>query len=271
LDEEPEPGGSVSLSDDSISYVIQSVSGTYVDNTSRMVIVLSQEKPTPSAPGAVITIRYKYSQVRLTGHDFLQIGTGGITTTNHPGDPTQPPAQGNEINETFPGRVYYVSTDQNGNFRVGEFFKIDQATGTATLNANAFNLAGLTSLRLGSIGAQLGESINEFSSDATLGGNSNIAVPTEFAVKRYVDTIIADEAAMSQPIGSYNYNSSDQITGFIEGFDGQTRTVGGITYDASDRVTGYTETFVTSTETYTNTVTITYTTQGDPQISIVRS
>jgi hypothetical protein len=45
----------------------------------------------------------------------------------------------------------------------------------------------LTSLRLGSIGAQLGEQINEFSSDVTLSGNSNIAVPTEYAVKTYAD------------------------------------------------------------------------------------
>jgi hypothetical protein len=187
LGQEPVPGGSISLDDDTISYVIQSVSGTYVDTTSNMVIVLSQEKPTGSAPGIEVTIRYNYSQVRLTGHDFLLIGTGGVVTTNHPNTPLTPPAQGNEIQETFPGRVYYVSTDQSGNFRVGEFFKIDQATGTATLNANAFNLAGLTSLRLGSIGAQLGESINEFSADGTLAGNSNLAVPTEFAVKTYVD------------------------------------------------------------------------------------
>jgi hypothetical protein len=152
-------------------------------------IALAQEKTTSSPSGSALTIRYNYSQIRLTGHDFLNIGTGGITTTNYPNTPTQPPAQGNEVNEDLPGRVYYVSTDQDGNFRVGEYFRVDQATGTATLNANAFNLAGLTSLRLGSIGAQLGETINEFSSDTTLGGNNptNLAVPTEFAVKTYVD------------------------------------------------------------------------------------
>jgi hypothetical protein len=194
LSETPRPGGSISLAGDSIAYVIQSVTGTYVNSSSNMIIVLSQEKPTGSAPGTAITIRYRYSEVRLTGHDFLSIGTGGFTTTNHPGVPTQPAAQGNEVVETFPGRVYYVSTDQSGNFRVGEFFRIDQATGTATLNANAFNLAGLTSLRLGSIGAQLGESINEFSSDGTLAGNSNLAVPTEYSVKTYVDTAIANLA-----------------------------------------------------------------------------
>lgn len=184
----PTPGASITLADDTISYVIQSVSGTYVDSSSKLAIVLAQEKPTGSANGTTATIRYKYSQVRLTGHDFLSIGTGGVTTTNYPGIPTQPAAQGNEVDEGYPGRVYYVSTDQDGNFRVGEYFRIDQATGRATLNASAFDLAGLTSLKLGSIGAQLGETINEFSSDATMSGNSNVAVPTEYAVRTFVET-----------------------------------------------------------------------------------
>ena len=185
----PKPGASISLADDTYAYVIQSTTGTWVDANSDIVLLLSQEKPTGSAAATAITIRYKYSQIRLTGHDFLSIGTGGTATTNYPGEPTQPSAQGNETDESFPGRVFYVSTDQDGNFRVGEYFKIDQATGTATLNANAFNLSGLSSLRLGSIGAQLGESINEFSSDGTLSGNSNLAVPTEYAVRTFVTNL----------------------------------------------------------------------------------
>ena len=52
--------------------------------------------------------------------------------------PLQDALQDNEVKEDFPGRVYYVSTDQDGNFRVGEFFKVEQATGSATLDANAF-------------------------------------------------------------------------------------------------------------------------------------
>jgi hypothetical protein len=187
----PLPGASIQIAGDPSAYVIQSVSGTYVNASSILSIALAQEKVTSSPDNAAITIRYGYSQIRLTGHDFLNIGTGGIATTNYPGIPSQPPAQGNEVNEDLPGRVYYVSTDQDGNFRVGEYFRVDQATGTATLNANAFNLAGLTSLRLGSIGAQLGETINEFSSDATLAGNSNSAVPTEYAVKTYVDNAVS--------------------------------------------------------------------------------
>ena len=33
------------------------------------------------------------------------------------------------------GRVFFVSTDQNGIFRVGKFFQVDQGTGTVTFSA----------------------------------------------------------------------------------------------------------------------------------------
>jgi hypothetical protein len=188
----PRPGGSIEFtSGDSATYVIQSVSG-WTNSGSVVSLVLASEKSTPSVDGVGIRIRYDYSNIRLTGHDFLSIGTGGVVTTNYPGVPLQNPSQGNEVIELFPARVFYVSTDQDGNFRVGEYFKVDQATGRATLNASAFDLSGLTSLRLGSIGAQLGEQINEFSSDATLSGNSNLAVPTEQAVKTYFTQVSSD-------------------------------------------------------------------------------
>ena len=102
--------------------------------------------------------------------------------------------------------MFYVSTDQDGNFRVGEYFRIDQAAGRATLNASAFDLAGLTSLRLGSIGAQLGETINEFSSDVTMSGNSNVAVPTEAAVKTYVDNRV-NNINLNSIVGPATINS----------------------------------------------------------------
>ena len=180
--------------EDTLTYIITAVSG-YTQTQDPVLkgtctVTLATEKQNTSATyyGQKFKIRYKYSQVRLTGHDFLSIGTGGRATTNYPGEPTQSASQGNETTELYPGRVYYVSTDQDGNFRVGSYFRVDQATGRATLDASAFDLAGLTSLRLGSIGAQLGESINEFSSDGTLSGNSNLSVPTEQAVKTYVDS-----------------------------------------------------------------------------------
>jgi hypothetical protein len=183
---EPKIGGSIEFNTgDTGTYVIQSVSGTYTNSSSKLVLVLAGEKVTASTDGTGFKIRYNFSQTRLQGHDFLNIGTGNRTQTNYPGVPSILPSQANEVVETYPGRVFYVSTDQDGNFRVGDYFKVDQATGRATLNANAFDLSGLTSLRLGSIGAQLGELVNEFSSDDTLSGNSNQAVPTEAAVRNY--------------------------------------------------------------------------------------
>ena len=83
------------------------------------------------------TIREKYSNIRLTGHDFLDIGTGGISTTNYPdlNGYTQQPDQSDEVDDLDRGRVFYTSTDQDGNFRVGELFRVEQSTGKATLNA----------------------------------------------------------------------------------------------------------------------------------------
>ena len=164
------------------------VSSSVEDPKGEVLITLAEEKPTASYDGQNFKIRYLYSQVRLTGHDFLNIGTGGKTTTNFPGLPIQSPAPGNEVTEQLPGRVYYVSTDQDGNFSVGKYFRVNQSTGSTTLNASSFDLSGLSSLQLGSIGAQIGEIISEFSSDGTLSSNSNEKVPTEQAVKTYVDT-----------------------------------------------------------------------------------
>jgi hypothetical protein len=212
----PTPGSSLSLSGDSFTYVVSTVSGTWVNSSSDMVLLLANEKATGSANGTALALRKKFSQVRLTGHDFLNIGTGGVTTTNYPNDPLTLPSQANEVVEDFPGRVFYTSTDQDGNFRVGDYFKVDQGTGRATLNANAFDLSGLSSLKLGSIGAQLGEQINEFSSDATLDGNSNLAVPTEAAVRGYfpqIATNVIPAVSATRDLGSSTKRWRDLYAG----------------------------------------------------------
>jgi hypothetical protein len=71
-----------------------------------------------------------------------------LHTTNYPGGPSQPADQSDEVEETNGGRVYFSSTDQKGDFRVGDLFRIEQATGVATLNADAFDLSGLSELQL---------------------------------------------------------------------------------------------------------------------------
>ena len=149
-----------------------------------------------------ITIRTRYSQVRLTGHDFLDVGTGGFTSTNYPGTPSTPADQTDESKDFGGGRVFYTSTDQDGNFRVGELFSVEQATGRATLNADAFNVSGLQELQLGEISlGGTSATITEFSTDGTFTANSDSIVPTQRAIKTYIASQIGGGA------GELNVNS----------------------------------------------------------------
>jgi hypothetical protein len=161
------------------------------------------------ADGTDITTRIRYSQVRLTGHDFLDIGTGNFVETNYPGLPTQVPNPANETVDLNGGRVFYTSTDQDGNFRVGSLFSIEQSTGVATLNADAFNIAGLSELSLGNI--TLGgnsATITEFSTDPFLTANSDNVVPTQRAIRAYISAQIGGGGA------ALNVNSL--VAGFVE-------------------------------------------------------
>ena len=190
----PDAGDSLQFnSTDGNAFQIQSVSSVTANSVAYHVLVFSTSRATPVADGVAVLSRKEFSLVRLTGHDFLQVGTGGTDTTNWPNNPTQNPNQAYQVmtNATDPGRVYYTATDELGNFYVGDQFKVDQATGNVTLDASAFNLSGLESLRLGSVGGLIGASVNEFSTDGTLGQNSNNKVPTQNAVKTYVDGQIA--------------------------------------------------------------------------------
>ena len=149
-----------------------------------------------------IIIRRRYSQVRLTGHDFLDVGTGGFTTTNYPGVPSVVADQLDETKDFGGGRVFYTSTDQDGNFRVGELFSIEQSTGRATLNADAFNVSGLQELQLGELSlGGTSATVTEFSTDGTFTANSDNIVPTQRAIKTYIASQIGGGA------GELNVNS----------------------------------------------------------------
>ena len=184
-----DPGDSLQFATtDGNAYQIQSVSSVTANSIAYHVLVFSTSRATPVADGVTVNVRKEFSQVRLTGHDFLNVGTGGTDTTNWPNNPTQNKAQANQVVTlaTDPGRVYYVATDEDGNFYVGDQFKVEQATGQVTLDSSAFDLSGLESLQLGSIGGLIGASVNEFSTDGTMSQNSNTKVPTQAAIRTYI-------------------------------------------------------------------------------------
>ena len=136
-------------------------------------------------------LRIRYSQVRLTGHDFLDIGTGNFADTNYPNLPYNNPAPANETVQGGGGRVFFTSTDQDGNFRVGDLFSVEQSTGVATLDADAFNVAGLNELSLGSVElGGTGAVITEFSTDGTFAADSDSIVPTQKAIRTFINAQI---------------------------------------------------------------------------------
>jgi len=242
-------GFSTTFGDDELYYIINTVTNvstavTYTDNAglgvtfnNRATLTISPEKAraTPdtrntTGAGSTINARTRFSQVRLTGHDFLSVGCGNKTQTNYPDVDETNIIQGNETNTLGPGKVFFVSTDQGGNFRVGEFFSVDQLTGRATLDASAFNLSGLTELRLGAIGGQIGESINEFSSDEFLAGNSNSACPTEYAVKGFLTRGKMGVGAMVPPVGTTGQRPSGSDPSFVVGAMRYNTTIGSLEY-----------------------------------------
>lgn len=173
--------------------------GTTGNFTARITIAKDLGREESPEHGTNVTIRQLYSQVRLTGHDFLDIGLGNFTETNYP-DTLNPegtvPAPEDEIRESNGGRVFYTSTDQDGNFRVGELFAVEQATGTVTLNAQFFELEGLEELRLGgfTVGGS-GVVVREFSTDTTFTADSNNIVPTQRAIKAYLSSRVSGGGA----------------------------------------------------------------------------
>jgi len=140
---------------------------------------------------APIRVRERYSACRITGHDFLDIGTGNFVETNYPDIYASGEffvfAPENEVTETDGGRVFYTSTDQDGNFRAGELFAVEQATGVVTISAEFFDLDGLSELQLG--GIRVGGSgvvIREFSTDPLFTEDSNNVIPTQRAIAAYL-------------------------------------------------------------------------------------
>jgi hypothetical protein len=192
LEEVPPLGGQLLISGNSTIYTIVTV--RELDSIHGITAFL-QISPTLTELDDVqhdtlVSIRRQFSQCRITGHDFLDIGTGNFVETNYP----ELYAAGlvdalpfNEVVEENGGRVFYTSTDQSGNFRTGELFAVEQSTGIVTISADFFDLAGLSELRLG--GVRLGGTgvvIREFSTDPFFYEDSNNIVPTQRAIKTYL-------------------------------------------------------------------------------------
>ena len=199
LSRTPRPGDNLFINgiDDYTYRVLQVevLAGVAPNITAKLTIAKILGRAESPEHGELITIRQNYSQVRITGHDFLDIGLGNFIQTNYPN--TLSPvgtvlAPENEYGEFGGGRIFYTSTDQDGNFRVGELFAVEQASGTVTLSADFFQLDGLEELQLGGIAVGgTGTVIREFSPDSSFVADSNNIIPTQRAIKAYVSARVS--------------------------------------------------------------------------------
>jgi hypothetical protein len=192
LDSYPGPGAQLEIQGLDTIYTLVTV--TPIGQTDRGLAALVRISPELRVRDNLqhltpITLRTKFSQCRITGHDFLDIGTGNFEETNYPNlySGFYTPAPENEIVEEDGGRVFYTSTDQSGNFRTGELFAVEQATGTVTISADFFDFSGLTELRLGGIRVGgTGAVVREFSTDPLFTEDSNNIVPTQRAIRAFL-------------------------------------------------------------------------------------
>jgi len=195
LDRYPGPGTQIQFSGNSERYSVVTVTelgqlAGYDGLTAEIRITPELRIADQLEHNTTASLRERYAQCRITGHDFLDIGTGNFEETNYPAlyqDYLFTNAPENEVYELDGGRVFYTSTDQSGNFRTGELFAVEQSTGIVTISSDFFDLDGLSELRLG--GIRVGGSgvvIREFSTDATFTEDSNNVVPTQRAIAAYL-------------------------------------------------------------------------------------
>lgn len=83
------------------------------------------------------------TDLKLIAFNLSFIGSGGDLT-----DDATLVCQENELIELNDGKIYYQTVDQNGDFRVGNNFLINQRTGEVSFGASAVNLNNVSSINV---------------------------------------------------------------------------------------------------------------------------
>lgn len=96
----------------------------------KATVVIQQIYNNEPAPGTGISF-YTRSSIIASAHTFEYVGAGIDPATALP-QYGGIPIEANEVIATNGGVITFTSTDQKGNFKVGDGFTINQATGTIT-------------------------------------------------------------------------------------------------------------------------------------------
>ena len=171
------------------------------------------------------------SQISCALHTMEYVGSG----TNYDALPWNGgvPNPAKERVELNGGRVFGATINELGDFEVADgVFEIDGTTGSATINTNEFNISGLNFIGpfsrnggFSTVGVQLREVSANTSLISSTGAPDGNTVPTQDAVKNYVDTTTVQSVDLSAPTGFTS--SGGPVTGsgtldlaFDTGFQG---------------------------------------------------
>ena len=98
------------------------------------ITTITVDDNVPYAVGAGVTVPfYKQSRILASSHSFEYIGTG-VDPLNSLPQRGAVPIQDNEVEDKNGGLTIFTSTDQTGQFRIGDGVIIDQQTGTISGN-----------------------------------------------------------------------------------------------------------------------------------------
>jgi len=106
-------------------YIVQSSTPVVSGITT---VTLTENVPYAVGVGSTVPF-FKQSRVLASGHSFEYIGSG-VTISSALPQNGGVPIQANETVSRNGGLVVYTSTDQTGNFRIGDGVQINQQTGT---------------------------------------------------------------------------------------------------------------------------------------------
>ena len=195
----------------------------------------------PAPPSIATNAQIKFHQLSniSTGGLVMEYVGSGVTYNALP-KYGGVPIRTKEIIEFAPGRVFYSTVDNIGNLKIGDFFSVNQLTGEVTIDANSFNLSGLNAIGpFRRNGVAVGVVLQEVSNNTTLLNSQGLfgedTVPTQYAVKEYVQEINTSLDARIDKLeiasGSLNTFSGSTLTrlGLIETSTGSLNTFSGST------------------------------------------
>jgi len=165
-----------------------------------------------------------------TGQLVLEYAGSGVTYNSLPKFGGQPDNT-KEIIEFEPGRVFFATTDNIGNLKVGDFFQVNQLTGEVSIDANNFNLVGIDQIgpfRRNEI--PVGVTLKEVSNNTNLLNSQGVVgqdtTPTQFAVYGYVNNYTA---STDERVDNLELTGSDHETRVVNlestGSDHENRVV----------------------------------------------